>query len=186
MAEGSGDKRERTSSVRTEPGSMYDACSGPAQDVGVVDNSTERRSLRTEQAPEPRLPLSVGGAARLAAADLFNAVLAERWERGDDAVSNRVLADRYLRVDEKVVRQYRDGRKHVPLAALLVLPLPVVREVLDRLLATRGVTEREDAATLRQVIARMRERSPRDRAEVLRTVLEAQRQLVELAAELSR
>lgn len=176
---------ESTSSVRAEPRSMYDACSGIDGAASSARNPAESRSSRAEQTTAPHPALSIGGRARRVAADLFHGVLTERWERGDDSVSNRVLADRYLEVDEKLVRQYRDGRKHVPLAALVVLPVPVVRDIVDRLMTLRGVSEREDAATLRQTIRRLRERQPRDRAELLRVAKDARDELIALVDQLS-
>lgn len=183
------DSDDRTPSVRAEPRSMYDARSGVGKTPIAEPNHAGCRSVRAEQSPrsEPpsRLPLAVGGAARLAAADLFNAVLAERWERGDDSVSNRVLADRFLCVDEKQVRQYRDGRKHVPLAALFVLPPPIVQDVVDRVVVAR-VGERQGLALLRKSVRALRTGlKDCDRAEALRAVHDAQRELLELAAALA-
>lgn len=163
---------------------MYGAGSGAEAAAATNANSAECRSSRAEQTASPHPTLAIGGRARRAAADLLHAVLTERWERGDDSASNRVLADRYLEIDEKQVRQYRDGRKHVPLAALVVLPMPIVRDIVDRLLAMRGATEREGAVLIRRGVEALKT-STRDRAEALRVVHDAQRQLLELAAHLT-
>lgn len=149
-----------------------------------------------EQSPgerPPPGPLEKDGPARVAAAGLFDRVLAERWARGDDSVSNRAIADRFLRVTEKQVRQYRDARKHVPIAALYALPLELVEELVRRLLEERRgaagrnrrgfIVLREGARLVRESL---RSLSTEERVEALRSLLALQRELADVVAELAQ
>jgi len=101
------------------------------------DRSGESR--RAEQAhrdwstvaPSQR-PLAIG---RAKAADAFDAVLRDRWLRGDSSVSNVALADRYLGCDEKQPRQWRENERPMPLGAVFALPVDVAEDLLVRILA---------------------------------------------------
>lgn len=174
---------ECSSSVRASRTRMYPTTGAAANDVDDSKSSENQGAPSSRGGRSSRAPLGVGGAARLEGADLFDAVLNERWEHGDDSVSNRAIADRYLRIDEKQVRQYRDARKLLPFAALLILPVPVVAELCTRVLAARGIVQREGAAMVRHGIDRIAKSLSKENApEVRRLIRELQRQLLELDA----
>ena len=179
--------------VRAEGACMYGA-TNPATPSA---NDSECRPVRAAEATNPaparsaeRGPLAPGGPARTAAADLFDALLTERWKRGDDSVSNRALAERHLKVDEKQLRQYRDGRKALPLAALLVLPVPLVEEIVARVLTERGgaITGRRPVVQLHEALAAIDPTKipADDRREVLNALLDAQGRIGDLVRALMK
>jgi hypothetical protein len=96
-------------------------------------------------------------------------------------VSNRAIADRYLLVDEKQVRQQRDGRKNIPLAALFVLPLPLVEEIVGKLLDVRAPVRspRRALGVVRDALVMLDAPvSADDRAEVLRGLRSARDHII--------
>jgi L-rhamnose isomerase len=84
----------------------------------------------------------------MAVADLVDEILEKRWAEGDESVSNRALADK-LGVDERRLREYRDGEKYLPVAALMCLPQALAEDVAEQVLAAR----REQQGDRRAVLA---------------------------------
>lgn len=72
--------------------------------------------------------------SRMQAATLLGEVM------HDHDVSKNRLAD-LLGVDEKQIRKYLDGRAHLPMAALLVMPVGMSDDYMARLRAARGGTK---------------------------------------------
>ena len=87
--------------------------------------------------------------ARATVARAFHETLVEYFDfwrsenRGDESYSNRALARRLLNVDEKQIREWRDGRKPIPLAVVLLLPPAFVEKLLARIGADREAFVRE-------------------------------------------
>jgi len=84
----------------------------------------------------------------------FNRILEARWEQGDLTASNRAIADRYVGVDEKQIRAWRKkqpkNKKRIPLAALLVLPATVSKELEVFIRAQRRERMTIDELTIEQ------------------------------------
>lgn len=179
MAHGSAHGDERDDEPRA---AHADSCNPHAPDPRAVHPTAERgdgksadcrfpraertgTSLRAEAAYRPPTEHPFAKSRVRAAEALF-----EVMQEHD--VSNCRLAD-ILGVDEKQVRKYLDGRSHVPLAALALLPSDMASDLYERTVVRGG-------SPLKRAIAALR------RARDLRAVHDAQRELLELAAELSR
>lgn len=155
-----------------------------------------KQSLRAEQAyrdwnqvaPSQR-PLAVG---RRMIADLFDAVLRERWLRNDLSASNVALAERYLGISEKVVRQWREDSsegRSMPTGALMVMPLDLVEEFVERLLDLRngGRSGRRGITMIRRAIPKLRSLLvSHDRYEAMRVLMDLQKTCGDLIAELAK
>ena len=132
--------------------------------------------------PPSQRPLAV---ARAALARAFDAALHEHWLRGDAAYSNCAVA-RAVGVDEKTVRQWRDGEKPIPAAALSLLPGVLHDQVLAEISRMRGRARKRAVVMLREVVTGLRaELAHEDAREVRRAIHDAQRELLELADELA-
>lgn len=88
-------------------------------------------NLRESEQPLPR--------GRRLAADSFDGVLAEAWSDEHYHLSNRAIAERDLHCDERIVRKWRTGEKVLPLGALYVLPIAVVRALIKDVQEARGI-----------------------------------------------
>lgn len=156
MAHGDGGDGLRTDKLRAEQ-VVDNHCSPVASDAPVqppviaepaVGSSARKIDIGSENA------LSV---ARETVATKFDDILEERWRAGDLGASNRLLAERYVGVEEKTVRRWRKTdharRNPMPLAALIVLPIDLADELVERLWTTRGA--RRDMSALRSAVDRL-------------------------------
>ena len=89
------------------------------------------RNLRESERPLPK--------GRRLAADSFDGTLAEAWSDEHFHLSNRAIAERDLQCDERIVRKWRSGEKAIPLGALYVLPVAVVRALIKDVETIRGL-----------------------------------------------
>lgn len=146
-----GAERFRTTTPRAE---QADHCT---REIPYEQSTSERARA------EHSLPL-----VRCAA--VVDLVLSRRWAAGDASATNRALAERHLRCDEKTIRQWRDGRKAIPLHALLSLPTSVSREILAALTAeiprSPDDVARDAVVALRDALADSDRMSPDARAEL--------------------
>jgi hypothetical protein len=146
-----------------------------------------RTSSRAEAAyrdwkavPPSQRPLVV---ARRRAAPILDHILHEHWLRGDYAVSNVALAERWCGVTEKTIRQWRDGEKPMPFEALLVLPPSLCDELFDALNDARGRTPRHAFVLLRAALDAVEHGiANEDRRELQRELGDAQQRLAVLLA----
>lgn len=188
---------ERTNSVRTERESrcVQDAHTADASGVqrGAVGSAVDSLAadfVRTEQTPPSarasRPPLAPAGSARLAVADQLDVLVQARWDAGDAWASNRALA-RTCVVDEKIIRQWRDARKSLPVSALLVLPPTLVHELVTWVQDERALTpHRRGVPMLTEALDRLDAPVARDdRDEVMRSLIDAQRRISERIARLA-
>ena len=76
--------------------------------------------------------------ARMDAASDFSKEIAERW-RKNQSCSRQLLADRYVHVNESIVKKWATGEKPIPLAALELLPEDLAVALVKRIFARRGV-----------------------------------------------
>jgi hypothetical protein len=76
--------------------------------------------------------------ARTRMAWIFDDMLERRWKVGDHRFSRRNLAEKYVGDDETIVRKWANGRKPIPLAALLLLPDELVEELIKEIRKSRG------------------------------------------------
>jgi hypothetical protein len=131
-------------SIKLVP-SAEEGASAAAESVRPVqDPSTEQPSAapyseheELEQAASTAL-----AHARIDASKIFDEYLEHRWRTigavtHADPYSIRALGEKYLGVTERTIRKWRQGDKPIPLAALLVLPIPFAKELVERLLASR-------------------------------------------------
>lgn len=130
--------------------------------------------------------LRSGRSARTDRARKLDVALLARWEAGDAWASNRALS-RPCGIDERVIRQWRDARKSLPVSSLLVLPAPVVAVLISWIQGKRALTpHRRGVPMLSEALGRLEERVERDdRSEVLRSLIDAQRRIGELLARLA-
>lgn len=143
------------------------------------------QSVRAEQAyrdlnalPPSQRPLALANASLAAA---FDAVMHEAWLAGEEAYSNCAVA-RACGVDEKTVRQWRDGRKPLPASALTLMPTRVREQLETHIADERGAAPKRGVFLVRQGVALMRtELSHDDARESLRAVRAAKRELEDLA-----
>lgn len=112
-------------------------------------------------------------------------ILHEHWLRGDAGYSNVAVA-RYCGVDEKTVRQWRDGEKPMPAGALLVMPDEIVREVLDVVAKARGRKPKHGPTLLNEALDRCETAvlPMADRPEFLRVLLDAQTRINDMLKKL--
>jgi len=89
------------------------------------------RNLRESERPLPK--------GRRLAADSFDGTLSEAWSDEHFHLSNRAIAERDLHCDERIVRKWRSGEKAIPLGALYVLPVAVVRALIKDVEEARGI-----------------------------------------------
>lgn len=145
-------------------------------------------SLRAEEAyrdwssaPPAERPLVSG---RVGAATALFAVL-----KAHD-VSRARFAD-MLGIDEKTVRQWLDGSKPIPLAAILAMPVDMGTDLFDRLLDARAGgarTPKRAIAALREAIARIAvgPSTPEvERRGLMKAVLDATARLNEVLREIT-
>lgn len=188
---------EGTSRVRTDHSRMYPGVPTAADGSHVqyaiganCTNPTSDEKVRTEQAAPSvrasRLPLGPTGWARVATADHFDASITARWESGEAWASNRALA-RPCGIDEKIVRQWRDARKALPVDSLLLLPPPLVVDVVSWVLDARALTpHHRGLPMLDDALTRIeKDVAPDDRGEVMAGLVSAQRRLTERIARLA-
>lgn len=123
----------------------------PSRNVATEELANIARLESQAQSPRAADLSSPLAEARATCAGELDALLEERWVAGDDSVSNRAIAERHLRCDEKTVRRWRDGGKPIPLAALLILPESVAIELVQRVLQRRF-----GASSVRQLVALQR------------------------------
>lgn len=186
--------RERTAEARTHHPVREERTHLNVTDPSSENHSNEEKvrtlhARRCEEAyqnwaatPPSQRPLAI---AREHVKVTFDGLMHEHWLRGEDGLSNTAVA-RACGVDEKVVRDWRDARKPLPLAALLVMPVTLVSELVEFVQEQRACQHRRGAAMLDEAIARLeRPAAPEDRAEVLRAALEGARRLNELVARLA-
>lgn len=140
--------------------------------------------VRTQQASsaalDERPPTAPGAWARQETADYFDRAIERRWNENEFWASNRALA-RLTKHDEKVIRQLRDGRKALPVAMLLVLPPPLVTDVLTWVQDKRALTpHRRGLPMLLGALERIeRPVAAEDKDETLRALTEASRRINE-------
>lgn len=169
MAHGDAAMRERTQEARTvDPAraerTYLNGASATAQDPVVDEAPRTAHSLRCEQAyrdwqatPPSQRPLAV---ARGELARAFDAAMHAHWLAGEGAFSNVAVA-RSCGIDERNVRQWRDGEKAMPVAALLVMPATLTNELVTLVRERRGLAVHQRglaalAAALDQLEARSR------------------------------
>lgn len=116
-----GESKTRAADPLREPGTHTDG-------APIIPRTSQ--SLRAEQActlhvdPSPRL------VDERALTDIVNAAIASFWDDGCDWASNVSLA-RYLGIEEKGIRERRDGRKHWQLVDVFRFPRPLFERVSE-------------------------------------------------------
>jgi hypothetical protein len=155
------------------------------QSSRTAEASRSEASLRSEDAyrrwvdvPPSQRPLAQ---SRAAVASVLDEEMHNAWLSGDDRASNVCVAQA-LGVDERIVREYRLGKKYLPLGALLALPRWLASRVLLRVQTEMGADRAPLAAMPRVLEALRGSVSKENAAEVRRAVREAQRQLLEIDA----
>ena len=98
---------------------------------------TEERADCTRVLAEQRGALRRGSTERLATASLLDEVLSKRAERGDESCSTRAVAHR-CKTNPRVLHEYRHAEKLAPWALAWVLPIEVVEEINESIMAKRG------------------------------------------------
>ncbi len=156
----------------------------PSDPVSSGNDARTAASARAENAyrdwnavTKSQRPLAL---ARGEVASQFNARMHAHWVNGNDAMSNVVIAERYMGINEKTVRQWRDDEKAMPLAALLVLPPTIAAELLEWVQDRRSLTpHRRGLPMLGDALTRLeRPVATDDREEVLRGLREARDQII--------
>lgn len=133
--------------------------------------------------PPSQRPLAV---ARGEIARSFDTAMHAHWLAGEEAFSNVAVA-RACGLDERNVRQWREGEKAIPLAALLVMPATLANEMVNVVRDRRGVgAVRRGLAGLDLALTGLDAAAdPEDRDEVMRTLIDAQRRITERIARLA-
>lgn len=156
----------------------------------AYENSSTIQSERAERAyrdwnavPGSLRPLNV---AHDTVHKMFDGLLHGHWMRGEEAYTNESLG-RSCGIDEKGVRQWRDGAKRIPLAALLVLPPTVSVEMIQWISERRGLGRQQRAVTqLAEAVGRLEKPvAPDDREDVLRSLIDAQSRIAARIAALA-
>lgn len=191
-------RADRTHSLRTDRPRMwrgvYGAADGsPVQYAGSgsADDPASHESVRTEHAHPAeqvvRAPLAPSGWARMFVADRLKLCRSRRKNEGNDWATKRALA-LTCKLDERIVRQWCDGQKALPVAALLVLPAPLATDILTAIQDHRALTpHRRGLPMLADALARLETPvAADDRDEVLTGLLDAQRVIGERIAKLAR
>jgi len=146
-------------------------------------DSPGRDSLRTQpaftDAPLIRAPLAPAGWARMFVADHLKLGLARRKDEGAEWATKRGLAAT-CRLDERIVRQWCNGQKALPVGALLVLPAPLATEILGAVQDHRALTpHRRGLPMLGDALARLEKPvDADDREEVMQGLSEAMQRIV--------
>jgi len=174
----------RTQSVRTVPDAQRPPFDAPTrvQDAANDAESDAQEFPRTKQptstALADRPPTGPGGWARQAAADWFDRCIERRWDANEMWASNRALA-KQTKSDEKIIRQVRDGRKALSVAMLLVLPAPLVADVVSWIQDQRALTaHRRALPMLRDALDRIDQPiAAEDKGEAIAALGEAQRRI---------
>ena len=146
-APGSGAKLNGSKCVRTARNSSAE-CNDPstpenardlpehARSVAEVDGARAREIAQLDARTGlkgSRLALS-----RIRTAEALHETIEELFDEGHDAYSRRAIAERYVGVDEKIVRSWLDTddgepTKPIPLAVLPLLPRAVAKRLLAKL-----------------------------------------------------
>jgi len=105
-------------------------------DVAPVFSTKSLRAAEAAQLPRSMRPLEIG---RRKVADSFDSILCEARKNHEWNMTNEAIATRDLKVTERQVRQWRENRKPMPLAALHALPVSVVRALVKDILEARGI-----------------------------------------------
>lgn len=189
---------EGTQRVRTDRAGMYRDVPAAADGSRVQYAPIESRndlafddSVRTERArsggSDPERPLGPDGWARKATADHLKLTLERRMSNDEEWASNRALAPK-CGVDEAVIRKWRGGEKSIPLCALLVLPVPIVKDMVALVLEKRALnSHRSGVPMLREALQRLEGDVPEaDRDAVLDVLAEASAQITARLSRLAR
>jgi hypothetical protein len=127
--------------------------------------------------PPSQRPLAL---ARAEFARAFDSVMHNHWLAGEGAYSNVAVA-RACGVDEKTIRQWREGEKPFPAAALTLLPGQLFDEIMSHVAAARGRTPRRAVVQLREALTALRVQAVHeDQHELTRALLDAQRELLDI------
>lgn len=154
------------------------------------ENHCTMQSVRAERAyrdwnavPGSSRPLNV---AHDSVHKMFDELLHAHWMRGEEAYTNELLG-RSCGIDEKGIRQWRDGAKRLPLAALMVLPPTIAVEIIQWISERRGLGRQQRAVTrLADSVAQLEKPvAADDRDEVLRGLIDAQRRIADRIAALA-
>lgn len=78
--------------------------------------------------------------ARLDVAELFDTLLKTKW--AEDAYSNRALATLHIGRNEKLIRDWRSGKRPMPIAALLLLPKAMAIDLVESVFGKHKSTKR--------------------------------------------
>lgn len=89
----------------------------------------------------------------------LNAAMLAAFERGDDSLSN-VAVGRACGVDEKIVREWRNGERPFPGAALVLLPSRLYDDVIDGIARHRGRCPRPGHVLVRQGLDAIEAQAP--------------------------
>ncbi len=117
----------------------------------------------------------------------FDRIIHERWLKDTGAYTNEAIARR-CGIDEKGVRQWRDGAKRLPAAAFMVLPPSIAIDTIQWISERRGLGRQQRAvAVLADVVTRVEQQSvaPEDRDETLRALIDAQSRIAARIAALA-
>ena len=136
--------------------------------------------------PPSMRPMAVG--LRLVG-DIFNDVLKERWLRGDLAASNVALAERFLDVSEKRIREWRTSERSIPSGVWAVLPIEIVEAFWERLIDLRngGRPGRRALTMIRRALPKLRALAgTADRYEAMAVLVELQKACGDIIAELAK
>lgn len=141
-----------------------------------IEEPRTKQESSTAQLERP--PTAPGGWARQETADWFDACVERHWAADHAWASNRGLA-RLTKQDEKTIRQVRDGRKSFPFAMLLVLPAPLVVDMIAWVQKKRALVSIKRALpVLRDVLGQLESPVlPEDREETIDALLDAQERI---------
>ncbi len=118
--------------------------------------------------------------ARCAVARAFDEVMHAHWLRGEESYSNVAVA-RSCGTDEKTVRQWRLGTKHLPVTALTLMPSQIYAEVLDIVAKSRGVVPKRALLLLTKSLDDLDgQLAHEDPTEVVKALAGAQGRIAEL------
>lgn len=105
-------------------------------DTDPLFSTNSVKAAESARLPRSMRPLEIG---RRKVADSFDAIMSEARRNQDWSMTNEAIATRDLKIGERQVRLWREGRKPLPLAALHALPVSVVRALLKDILDARGI-----------------------------------------------
>ncbi len=140
-------------------------------------------------AEQDRGALKRGSRERIATAGLLDETLSKRAERGDENCSTRSVALR-CKTNPRVIHEYRHAEKLAPWALAWVLPIEVVEEVHETIMARRGAGRswRWAVSLVRRGVDWIEERGVRadDRDEATAALLALQGRIVKAIARVNQ